>query len=56
MNVIQIAVDQLAQALTDADNTNKVIDEHTRDRIQYTMRLLMEADEYKENQLKTKTL
>ena len=51
MNVIQSAVDQLAQALTDADNSNKVIDEHTRDRIQYTMKLLMETDEYKENQL-----
>lgn len=49
MNAIQSAVDQLAQALTDADRSNKVIDKHTRDRIQYTMRLLMETDEYKEN-------
>lgn len=53
MNAIQSAVDQLAQALTDADRSNDVvIDVHTRDRIQYAMRLLMETDEYKE----TKTI
>ncbi len=56
MNVIQSAVDQLAQALTDADRSNKVIDKHTRDRIQYTMRLLMETDEYNRNKLKKQTL
>lgn len=50
MNAIQSAVDQLAQALTDADRSNDVvIDVHTKDRIQYAMRLLMETDEYKEN-------
>ena len=53
MNAVQSAVDQLAQALTDADRSNDVvIDVHTRDRIQYAMRLLMETDEYKE----TKTI
>ena len=55
MNAIQDAVDQLAQTLTDADTSNKVIDEHTRDRIQYTIRLLMETDEYKEINLKQTT-
>jgi len=46
MNAIQSAVDQLAQALTDADRFNNGTVE--KDRIQYAMRLLMETDEYKE--------
>jgi len=48
MNAVQGAVNQLAQALTDADRFNDGVIE--RDRIQYAMRILMETYEYKKNE------
>lgn len=49
MNAIQSAVDQLGQALTDADRFNNGIIEG--DRVQYAMRILMKTDEYKKERL-----
>ena len=44
-NNVREAIDQLGQALTDADSHNGGLLDDQRDRIQYAMRLLMDRED-----------